>query len=60
MLGEARPDLHLRRLVEIDHDVAAEDHVELALEGPLRHQVQLVEGDEPLDAVVDLPLLAAR
>lgn len=56
---KTRPDAHLRRLVEIDDDVAAEDDVEIALEGPLRHQVQFIEGDEALDLVVDLELAAA-
>ncbi len=56
--GKARPDLHLRRFVEIDHDVSAEDDVELALEGPLRHQVQLVVGDQALDTVIDLEFAA--
>ncbi|MNX89171.1 hypothetical protein D3C86_1211760 [compost metagenome] len=56
--GETRPDAHLRRLVEVDDDVAAEDHVEIALEGPLRHQVQLVERNEALDLVVNAELAA--
>ncbi|MNE16440.1 hypothetical protein D3C80_1093840 [compost metagenome] len=56
--GETRPDARLCRLIEIDDDVAAEDHVEIALEGPLRHQVQFVEGDEALDLVVDTEFAA--
>lgn len=55
---KTRPDTHLGRLVEIDDDVAAEDDVEIALEGPLRHQVQFIEGDEALDLVIDAELPA--
>src|SRR5689334_6768019 len=54
--GKTGPDLHLRRLVEIDDDVATEDDVEIALEWPLRHPVHFVEGNQALDAIVDLEL----
>ncbi len=57
-VGETGPDAHLGRLVEVDDDVAAEDNVELSLERPLGHQVELVVGDQALQAVIDLMLAA--
>src|SRR6478609_2507253 len=56
---ETGPNLHLRRFIEIDDHVAAEDHVKTALEWPLSHQVQFVEGDQLLHLVIDLALAAA-
>src|SRR5262245_39387428 len=56
--GKTRPDLRLRRFVEIDNDIETEDDVEGAVERALPHKVQLVEGDQALDAIIDLEFSA--
>ncbi len=41
-----REQVALRVLVEIDHDVPAEDRVERSLHRKVRHEVELLERDE--------------
>ncbi len=57
-IGKAVKQLALRRLVEIDDDVAAEDHIELAGHGPGPMQVQLIEGDERAQRIVHAAAIA--
>src|SRR5579884_289419 len=52
-LPEAADELLLRGLVEVDHDVAAEDHVERSFHRPRLHQVEPGEPDQGPNVVVD-------
>ena len=56
--GQQFQHLHLGRHVEIDQDVAAEDHVEAAELVVALQQVVLLELDHRADALRDLPFVA--
>src|SRR5258707_15492708 len=58
-LRNAIPNLAAHVLLEIDHHIAAEDRLISMLHRPIRHQIELTEGNEPAQFVSDAPRLLA-
>src|SRR5690606_35450516 len=59
-LSEATDEALACRLIEIDHDVAAENDVEGTPHGPLLHQIQRAKRDEPRELAAHLHIARLR